>query len=132
MYKWLAVFVLGLGVTAHAGIRDVSPPQWPDVTTKYIGRDFAPLLTPKWEFIGFIGTDFQRLKIHFASVSKDATDPQVYHITGTSEVKANRCTLDGTITVTKLSGAKSGILRDEDGNDLGIRYRGSLYGRYEI
>lgn len=129
----LAVLALGFAVTAEAGIQGVAEDSHRKVVTdKYIDRDFAPLLMPKTEFIGYIGPDFQRLKIHFGSVTRDPTSPAVYHIIGNSEVKTNHCDLDGTITVTKLMGAKSRTLRDELGKDLGVTYRGSLYGRYDI
>jgi hypothetical protein len=132
MKKRLAALALVFAMAAQAGNRDAHPPKQPDVTARYLSRDFAPLLVPRSLFIGFIGSDFQRLKIHFASVTKDAANPRLYHLTGTSEVKANRCALDGSITVTRLTGAKTGIIRDEDGKDVGVRFEGSLYGRYEI
>jgi len=74
-----------------------------DVSKKYGTRDFSPLFMPQSEFLGFIGTNYQRLRIHFSSVSQDKKNPSLYHLRGTSQVKQNKCDFEGTITLDRIT-----------------------------
>lgn len=51
--------------------------------------------------IGFIGSNYQRFQVYFASVTKDKKNPNVYNVKGKSMVKNNICDFSGTITITK-------------------------------
>lgn len=51
--------------------------------------------------IGFIGPDYQRFYLHYASIRKDAANPYAYRVAGKTRVKNNICAFTGTITVVK-------------------------------
>ena len=53
------------------------------------------------EILGFIGSDFQRLHIHFISIIKNTTNPYQYFAYGKTMVKGNICSFQGTITITE-------------------------------
>jgi hypothetical protein len=104
-----------------------------NVTANYIGRNFAPLLTPKSEFLGSIGPSYQRLIIHFNSVVRDKNVPTVYHVAGYTQVKDNRCSFEGTITITKLMATGYEELgRGEDNKVDAVNARGTLFAEYDL
>lgn len=118
-----AVFVCSAAAAAETG----------ELTSKYIGRDFSQLLIPKSEFAGFIGRDYQRLKITFTSVNHDAKTPFLYRVIGYSEVRGVRHGFKGTITVTKLAAVTPMHYGVDDALiDAGIRAEGTLTGKYEF
>ncbi len=64
------------------------------------GLDLSDLWMSKQDFIlGFIGEDYQRLRIRFLSIEKDAGNPLQYKVTGKSKVESNISDFSGTITL---------------------------------
>ncbi len=55
------------------------------------------------EPIGFIGENFQRFYIHYASVTKNKRNPYVYDVTGKTKVKNNICQFKGRITILEAN-----------------------------
>ncbi len=53
----------------------------------------------KPEPLGFIGENYQRLRIHFISVIKNPNKSMEYLVYGKSKVKNNICDFQGTITI---------------------------------
>ncbi|MGP1550319.1 MAG: hypothetical protein ACTTI4_06355 [Prevotella fusca] len=63
-----------------------------------IETDFSNILSDKRvPYIGFIGSNYQKLKIDILNVQKK--DDNLYDVTGVSVVKGNRCNFHGTIDV---------------------------------
>jgi len=103
-----------------------------DVTAKYQARDFSSLLVPRSEFLGYIGPNYQRLKIHFTAVMRDETDPTLYHVTGTSQVKANRCDFAGTITLLKITAMEKSGEAFEEYKGMNPLEVGTFSARYDF
>lgn len=111
---------------------DTNSPQL-DSTANYVSRDFSPLIVPKTVFLGFIGPEYQRLRIRFASLSQDKLNRGLYHLIGTSEVMGNCCDFEGTITVeriTRLLIMHYGV--DEEYKAKRLQAEGILTARYEF
>jgi hypothetical protein len=51
------------------------------------------------DIYGFIGADYQRLRIHFLSVSKDQKNPTHYLVMGKTLARNILCNFQGTIVV---------------------------------
>jgi hypothetical protein len=95
--------------------------------------DFSTLLVPRQEFLGYIGSDYCRLKIFFTSVTKDSTDPLIYRIKGISVVKNNKCDFAGNIIVKQIRKYKSmhfGV--DDEYKNRGLVSQGIFIGEYKF
>jgi hypothetical protein len=65
-------------------------------------KDFSREKQPEIQSVvynGFYGTDHYRIEMYFASVTKDAQKPNVYHVKGKSRFKKNVKPFTGTITL---------------------------------
>lgn len=82
---------------------------------------------------GFIGDNFQRLRIKFLSAKKDPEKPDTYIVTGKSWVKNNIQSFSGRITLN-VAGISSpdyyGL--DDEYKDKGIKGRYTLLGPYVL
>jgi hypothetical protein len=99
----------------------------------YLKYDFSTLLIPRQEFLGYIGSDYRRIKIFFTSVTKDSADSKIYRIKGISLVRNNKCDFSGKITVEQVREYKSmhfGL--DNKFKDKGLKSQGILIGEYEL
>lgn len=70
--------------------------------TSYSNADFSPLLKPKTPFLGFIGSDYKRIKMEFISVEKEKHRDDQYSVRGFSVVGTNRCDFEGTLTIQQV------------------------------
>jgi hypothetical protein len=72
-----------------------------DVKHQILTFDIASLLTKSSNTIvvGFIGTDFQRLRMKFISAIKNGDVQNQYFVYGKSMVKDNVCEFQGTLTL---------------------------------
>jgi hypothetical protein len=52
---------------------------------------------------GFIGNNFERIRVKFISVKQDSTNLDTYHIVGKSMVKNNICDFEGTIVLERIA-----------------------------
>lgn len=83
-------------------------------------RDFASLFLEKdnGRVLGFIGADYQRIRVKFISIIRNPTVAGEYRVFGKTMVKDNVCDFQGTLTITKAAykkifeepGAKQGSL----------------------
>jgi hypothetical protein len=99
---------------------------------EYKAYDFASLIQPKTEFLGFIGRDYRRIRINFISVKKDPNS-QSYEIIGNSLVLNNKCDFTGIITIKQVREFKIfhyGV--DEMFKDKGIKAQGLIIGDYSL
>lgn len=101
-------------------------------TSRYAARDFSTLLKPGSEFIGYIGTDFQRLKIHFTEVRRDSANPKLYRVRGLTLVKNTACDFTGTIVIDKISAQAPFTYTPEDVPPVTVKARGHLAAHYEF
>jgi len=101
--------------------------------TEYQKYDFSTLLTPKTDFLGYIGKDFQRIKIYFTSIAKDPSNPKKYLINGISIVNDNVCDFHGEIIIQQVREYKSihfGL--DNKYENTGLKSQGILIGTYDF
>jgi hypothetical protein len=99
---------------------------------KYKAYNFSTLLTPKSDFIGYIGDDYKRIYIYYTSITKD-TLTNDYKITGLSLVGNNKCDFEGTIKIKQIREYKNmhfGV--DEIYKNEGIKAQGLLIGEYNL
>ena len=106
-----------------------------ELNDSLIGKDFGPLWTgtPNWAIYGFIGDDYQRLRVKFISVIREPSYPAVYRVYGKDMVKNNICEFQGEITITNIrqyDDSSYGL--DEAWRDSAIQGRFLVCGRYEL
>jgi hypothetical protein len=68
------------------------------------GKDLSPIWTstPNFLVLGFIGDDYQRLRIKFITITKDSLDRDLYHVAGKDKVKSNICTFQGELRLSAI------------------------------
>ncbi|HMO81494.1 MAG TPA: hypothetical protein PKD24_11960 [Pyrinomonadaceae bacterium] len=99
----------------------------------YVTHDFSTLFTPRTQFLGFIGDDFQRLKIYYTSISRIPKDPRAYRVDGISIVKSNRITFSGEIRINRVLEYKQHRLGlDDRMKDIGHKAQGVLFASYKF
>lgn len=103
-----------------------------ELKQQFTGINFSKLWTQSQnEFVyGFIGDDFQRIRIKFITVTK-ASSTNTYSVYGKSMVKTNICGFRGTIVITnirKFNSASAGT--DEVYKNKGIKGQFTILGNY--
>lgn len=96
--------------------------------------DFSPLWTRVHDndsVLGYIGDNYQRLRIVLLSVIKNPSQPDVYYVTGKSMVKDVVRSFSGTIKITKTSSTKASAL-DEDYKGEKVTEAGLVFGEYHF
>jgi hypothetical protein len=98
-------------------------------------NDFSSLWTKNDNKItfGFIGANFQRLRIIIITTNKNKTNPDIYYITGKSMVKDYICQYNGIIQITQINIYQNmhfGV--DDMYKDKGIKCEGILTARYKF
>lgn len=75
-----------------------------DIKNEFIKHDISSLLTQTQnsKVFGFIGDNYQRIRIKLISVIKNNENPGQYFVYGKSMVKDNICEFQGTINVTNV------------------------------
>jgi len=87
--------------------------------------DYSQILCQQaYKYLGYIGNNYQRLYIHFSSVTKDAADATLYHVKGASRVRNNVCNFAGTIHL-------KGVSEDKE-NRFGKLKQYLLTGEYDL
>ena len=104
-----------------------------NLKSEYLNFDFSTLLTPKQDFLGFIGKNFRRIRIYYTSINKDPTSQEKYLIKGISVVGKNICDFEGEIIIEQVREYKLmhyGI--DDKYKNSGFKSQGILFGKYEF
>jgi len=99
--------------------------------SKYVEYDFSKLLNPKSEILGFIGSEYRRIKVSFNSIRKSKTTPNLYFVTGETTVNKNTCDFEGTIIIEQVREFENmhyGV--DEMYIDAGMKAQGLIISRY--
>ena len=102
-----------------------------NVKSEYLKHDFSTLLTPKQDFLGFIGQDYRRIRIYFTSITKDSSNKEKYIIKGMSIVGSNICDFKGEINIEQVREYKLmhyGV--DNKYENSGFKSQGVLIGKY--
>lgn len=97
----------------------------------YLHFDFSKLLIPKHPVLGFIGTDYRRVRINLTSVIKDKQKADNYNVVGFSLVDGNRCDFSGKIIIDQIREYKImhfGV--DNIYKSKGLKSQGVLIGSY--
>ena len=106
-----------------------------DLKVNLIKCDFSPLFTQTDNSVvyGFIGDNYQRIRIKFISVKKDLVLPYTYSVYGKSMVKNNICDFRGTFTILNIRRYKKmtyGV--DDEFKNKGIKGRFVILGNYTL
>lgn len=85
-----------------------------EIINDFIHYDISSLLTQRPDnlVLGFIGDNYQRIRIRLISVIKNKENPNQYFVYGKSMVKENICEFQGTITLTNAFYYKQAELPD--------------------
>ena len=80
-----------------------------DIKNEFIKYDISSLLTQTKNnrVFGFIGDNYQRIRIKLISVIKNRENPSQYFVYGKSMVKDNICEFQGTISITNVFNFKN-------------------------
>lgn len=145
MQKFIFVLLLTVSILANASQVD----EWLDgldhplhrsltlkpknLLQKYISYDISSLLIPRSEFLGYIGNNYQRLHIHFKSVSRSPTNQEQYLIIGESIVGDHVTEFNGEITVTSVREyVKMHFGLDDELKTAGIQSEGLIIGHFKF
>ena len=111
---------------------DLSSKEYKNSLTKY---DFGSLWTKteNTAVFGFIGENYQRLRIKIISAVKAKNNPDIYFISGKSMVKNNICDFSGTIKIIKARVYKNMHLGvDDEYKNKGMRKQGIIIAEYNF
>ena len=80
-----------------------------DIKNEFTKYDISSLLTQTKNsgVFGFIGDDYQRIRIKFISIIKNKENATQYFVYGKSMVKDNICEFQGTITISNVFNFKN-------------------------
>lgn len=96
--------------------------------------DFGPHWTRLHDndsIVGYIGANYQRMRIAITSATKQPGQPDTYNVTGKSLVKGVVRSFTGTMKITKL-GANLESELEEDYKGEGIKEAGMVFGEYHF
>ena len=100
---------------------------------KYLHYNFSTLMSPKEEFLGFIGNEYKRIRIFITAINKEAIDQSSYFVQGLSRVGTNVCNFQGTIKIQQIREYQFmhyGI--DSVYEKIGFKAQGLLIGNFEF
>lgn len=105
-FNCLALFLIALPfMSCQAKKAEIDVPRWilsvvSESKNTSIETDFTNILSDKRvPYIGYIGTDYQKLSIDIQKVQRKADNQ--YHVSGITVVKNNRCNFRGTIDIVE-------------------------------
>lgn len=92
-----------------------------DIKADFYKHDisFALTQTKNDRVFGFIGDNFQRIRLKLISVIKNKENPSQYFVYGKSMVKENVCEFQGTLTITNAFNLKPNIPGTKQGVAIG-------------
>jgi len=101
-----------------------------NLLTEYMSYDFSHILIPKFEILGYIGENYQRIHVHFESIKRNNQVPNIYLVTGRTIVNKNECSFEGTVSITQVREFKDNFVPQEFVPEQGIKTRGLVIGHY--
>lgn len=104
-----------------------------DYKADYYRYDFSTLMIPRYDFLGYIGSNFRRIRITFTSITKSSSNIGTYLVKGISLVDNNKCDFSGVIAMDQIREYKTMHFgADDKYKDQGIQKQGVLIGKYEF
>lgn len=106
-----------------------------NVSDNYLNKDFSTLWsqTEHYKVLGMIGTNHQRIRIAFTTITKNQNTKFQYAVRGKSKVKNNICDFSGVISIDSILEVHTmhfGI--DNLFEDSAIVAQGVLFATYEF
>jgi hypothetical protein len=110
----LTVMARSEGAQVDEWLQQLERPRYPiyalrpdNAVGRYEKFDFSSLLIPRSRFLGYLGDDYRRLRIRINNVHREPDKPNVYRVTGVSEVAGAPGLFPyndfrGTITVSQV------------------------------
>lgn len=100
-----------------------------EILDKVKGYDFSNILQfDKYNFDlvirGYIGSNYQRIQVHFISIIKNPDNPTQYFVYGKTKVKTNICNFQGTIDLMNARYYKE--------SDIDTIKQGFVFGKYKF
>lgn len=97
--------------------------------------DFGPLWTntDNSSVLGFIGRNYQRIRVKIISAAKDKDDPDLYAVSGKSMIRNNILAFSGTIKILNIRAYKRmhwGV--DDEYKNKGIKKQGVIIAEYRF
>jgi len=104
-----------------------------DFKADFYKYDFSKLMIPRYDFIGFIGSNYRRIRITFTSITKSSVNIGTYLVKGFSLVGNNKCDFSGEIAIDQIRVYKNMHFgTDDEYKNQGIKKQGVLIGKYEF
>lgn len=117
-----------------ASLFEGSKPSSEEAKNRITKFNFAPLwvrLQDNASVLGYIGDDYQRLRIVITSATKNPKQPDTYNVAGKSMVKGVIRPFTGTMKITRVSmSPREGA--DEEYKSNGVREAGFVFGEYHF
>jgi hypothetical protein len=119
LFSFFSLCLLAKNKRPHSGY--LTPKELKEQLSKH---DFSKLftLTDNDAIYGFIGDNYQRIRIKLLVVTKDSLHPNIYHVYGKSMVKSNIDEFEGIITISNI--VKLGYINygvDDEYKNKGIK-----------
>ncbi|MBT9395632.1 hypothetical protein KLP40_20875 [Hymenobacter sp. NST-14] len=104
-----------------------------ELSSQYAARSFAPiwLRSEPATVFGFIGDDYQRLRVKLLTVRPDAQQPGRYLVTGKSKVRDNIVGFEGTFQVLHVREYKQHPRAIDDEPTIAVK-AGVVLAAYEL
>lgn len=143
MKRLASIFIILLFVVGAYAQTDAERAEWakavfesvkvssPAEQNRILKFNFAPMwtrLTDNASVLGYIGEDFQRMRLVILTAIKRPGHPDTYTVTGKSMVKNVIRPFTGTIKITKTAS----IDLDEDYKDAKVKEAGLIFGEYHF
>lgn len=112
--------------------KDLSKKEFKSGITKF---DFGSLWTDTDNSLvfGFIGRNYQRIRVKIISATKNKNNPAIYAVSGKSMIKNNVCSFNGTIKIIKARNYKKMHWGVDDGyRNKGIKKQGLVIAEYRF
>ncbi len=106
-----------------------------EIKGKFVNTDFGTLWTQtENQYVyGFIGNNYQRIRIKFINITKSKTQPDTYNVLGKSKVKDNIEAFSGTLHITNIRKTKETALGvDDELKGKGLKGQFVIIGDYNF
>ena len=106
-----------------------------EIEEKYINYDFSNVWESglRYEYFGFIGKNYQRIRVKLFSVTKDIKEQYRYYVSGKTAIDGDIEPFQGVFQITHIKRFKDmhwGC--DDEYKDSGIKAQGILIGTYTL
>lgn len=104
-----------------------------DYKADFYRYDFSKLMIPRYDFLGYIDTNYRRIRITFNSITKSSVNSGTYLVKGVSLVGKNKCEFSGDIVIDQIRLYKNMHFGADDMfKDQGMQKQGAMIGKYKF